>query len=86
MEWLWYYLIFCSSISLTSCLLWYFPVVREARVAGIENNFTQQPILSTCIYFMVTAVLAPFLVPPLFSKNYEERFLVGLRREILKPD
>jgi hypothetical protein len=86
MEIIGYYLLFAFSISLTACYLWFLPLVRLARQQGIANTFTRSPVLSTVVYVLVSALAAPFLVPPMFSEAMAARFCDGLKREVFKQD
>lgn len=86
MEVAFYYALFAFSISITACIFWFTPLIQEAKGQNIQNSFTQYPKLSTCIYILVSAVVAPLIVPTMFSQGMADRFSKGLRSEILKPD
>lgn len=86
MEWMIYFLIFCASLSMASCVLWFSPLVQEAKLKGVVNTFTKHPIYSAIIYCVLSTVVAPFLILPMFSKEHEKKLIVGLRKEIHKPD
>lgn len=86
MELIGYYLLFAFSISLTACYLWYLPLVRMAKEQQVSNTFTNNPLLSTVVYILVSTLAAPFLVPPMFSEAMALRFTEGLKREIFKKD
>lgn len=86
MELIGYYALFAFSISIAATYLWFWPLIQEAKAKGITNSFTNFSILSTIIYILLSAVVAPFLVLPMFSEAMAERFKHGLQNEILKPD
>lgn len=86
MELIGYYALFALSISLAATYLWFWPVLQTAKSQGIKNAFTGYPILSTIIYVMLSTVVAPILVFPMFSNAMAERFKHGLQTEMLKPD
>ena len=86
MELIGYYLLFAFSISISACYFWFWPILCKARELEIVNSFTQYPKLSTLVYIFVSAAVAPFLIPPMFSQAMAERFEAGLRKEILKAD
>ena len=86
MELIGYYLLFAFSISISACYFWFWPLLQEARTARIQNSFTYYPVLSTVIYILVSAVVAPLMIFPMFSSAMALRFEIGLRSEILKPD
>jgi len=86
MELIKYYALFAFSISISSCYLWFWPLIKEAAGNNIVNGFTKYPIVSSVIYILITAVVAPMLVFPMFSDNMAEGFKSGLRKEISKAD
>lgn len=86
MELIAYYLIFAFSISISSCWFWFWPLIQEARANSIVNGFTKHRVLSTGIYIVVSAVVAPMLVFPMFNETMAQSFKSGLRKEISKAD
>jgi hypothetical protein len=86
MELIGYYLLFALSIAIAACYLWFWPMVQQAKTAGIQNSFTQYPKISTLVYILVSAVVAPLLLPPMLSETMAQRFQAGLHREIFKQD
>lgn len=86
MELIGYYALFAFSISISACYFWFWPVLRDAMQADIKNSFTQYPILSTVVYILVSAVVAPLLLFPMLNSAMALRFEIGLRTEMLKPD
>jgi hypothetical protein len=86
MELIGYYLLFAVSISISACYFWFWPALRDAKKLDINNSFTQYPILSTVVYIIISAVVAPLLLFPMFSGAMAIRFDIGLRSEIMKTD
>lgn len=86
MELIGYYLLFACSLSLATCYFWFWPILCEAKASGITNSFTEYPKLSLSIYFVISAVIAPLLVFPMFNSAMALQFEVGLRTEMLKTD
>lgn len=80
-----YYLLFAVSISLASCYFWYWPTVREAQQKGIKNSFTEMRVTSLVIYFLLTCIIAPLILLPMLSNTMAEHYVVGIKREILRP-
>jgi hypothetical protein len=60
--------------------------VQQAQQSEISNSFTRYPKTSTIVYIVVSTLVAPLLLPPMFSEQMAEKFSSGLAREILKPD
>lgn len=81
-----YYLLFAFSTSITACYLWYWPLLKRAKSQNIKNSFTDNPILSSLIYVIISAVIAPVLLFPLLSNDMAEKFESGLSKEILKQE
>ena len=81
-----YYLLFAFSISISACYLWFSPILQLAKQSGVVNSFTQYPKISTVVYVLVSAVVAPVLLFPMFSEAMALRFQMGLRTEIFKAD
>ena len=85
MELIGYYLLFAFGTSITACIFWFWPLIEQARASNISNTFTQYPKTSTVVYVIVSAVVAPMLILPMFSEQMAQKFSRGLAREILKP-
>jgi ABC-type enterochelin transport system permease subunit len=81
-----YYLLFAFSASLTSCYVWFWPIIQKAKNLGIKNTITTNPILSMFVHVIVTTLVAPVVVLPLLIPSMSESFVRGLEREMLKPD
>lgn len=85
MELIGYYALFAFSTSITACIFWFWPLMQQARETGVQNTFTEYPKTSTVIYVLVSSLVAPLLLPPMFSEQMAKKFSSGLAREILKP-
>ena len=81
-----YYLLFALSTSIASWYLWYLPLVRKACETDVKNVFTEYTKLSTVVYILVSALIAPVLILPLVSNEFANNFERGLAKEILKKD
>lgn len=81
-----YYVLFAFSTSITACYLWFWPLLQKAKSQKITNSFTDNPILSTIIYILISTIIAPVLLMPLFSNDMAEKFEHGLSKEILKQE
>lgn len=81
-----YYLLFAFSTSMTSCYVWFWPILQKARAQQVENSLTANPLLGIVVYIMVTAFAAPIIVLPLLIPSMSDSFIRGLEREMLKPD
>ena len=77
-----YYAIFALTTSLTLIYVLFWPAIYRAKLDGVDNDFTNAPIISLVIFFIVNTILAPamiwlILVPSLY-KNAE----LGITRAI----
>jgi hypothetical protein len=77
-----YYAIFALTTSLTLIYVLFWPAIYQAKLDGVDNDFTNAPIISLVIFFIVNTILAPamiwlILVPSLY-KNAE----LGITRAI----
>lgn len=86
MELIGYYVLFAFSISISACYFWFWPVLQDAKQLQIKNSFTEYPVLSTIIYILVSAIVAPLILFPMLNAAMALRFELGLRTEMLKPD
>ena len=86
MELIEYYFIFAIATALSCCYEFFWPAVKEARVLGIENEFTEYPKLSAFIYICISALIAPILVIPLVHTSSGERFRNGLWNTIVNDE
>lgn len=86
MELIAYYLLFAFSTSITACIFWFWPLVKQAQEGEIVNSFTRYPKTSVLVYVVVSAAVAPLLVLPLLSEQMAKQFESGLAKEILKQD
>ena len=78
-----YYIIFALATACACCYEFFWPTIEEARVLGVQNEFTEYPVLSAIIYIGISTIVAPILVIPLLSTKSGERFRNGLRNTIV---
>lgn len=80
------YLVFALTTGICCWLFYYVPIVNEAKRSGISNTFTRSPIISSFTYIIISTLVAPSLIIPLFSQEKGEMFRKALEAEILKQD
>lgn len=80
------YLLFALTTAITTCILFFWPVLQEVRLEGIENEFTKYPWMSTIIYIGVSTIMAPFLTLPILFESKAEQFRAGLRKSMVSQD
>jgi hypothetical protein len=80
------YIIFALTTSITCCILFFLPILGEAKEEGIDNEFTQYPIMSTIVYIIISCIMAPFLIMPILFESKAEQFKQGLRNSMFAKD
>jgi hypothetical protein len=80
------YILFALTTSITCCILFFLPLIGEAKSEGIENEFTKYPIMSAIIYLVIGCIMAPFLILPILFESKAEQFRRGLRTSIFAKD
>lgn len=81
-----YYIIFALTTGISCWFVFYWPVMREAKALGIENVTTQNPLLSSIVYIVISTIIAPVLIIPFLSNKRSEQFKEGLRKGIFEKD
>lgn len=80
------YVIFALSTAITTWWGFFRPLVSEAKAKGISNIMVDSPVLSGCVFMIVTTILAPFVVSALLFPLHGEYFKLGLQRVIEESD
>lgn len=80
------YILFALTTSITCCILFFLPIIAEAKEEGIENEFTNYPIMSAIIYIIIGSIMAPLLVLPILFESKAEQFRRGLKNSIFAKD
>lgn len=78
-----YYCIFALATACACCYEFFWPTISEAKLLGVQNEFTEYPVLSAFIYICISALVAPILVLPMLFNDSGERFRNGLRNTIV---
>lgn len=81
-----YYIIFALTTGIACWFVFYWPVMQEARAEGIDNVTTQNPMLSSVVYIIISTIIAPVLIIPFLSNSRAEQFKEGLRKSIFEKD
>lgn len=81
-----YYLIFALATGIACWYEFYWPVMQEARTAGVINVVTSNPLLSSVVYIVMSTIIAPVLIIPFLSTRKSELFKEGLRKSIFEED
>lgn len=80
------YILFALTTSITCCILFFLPVLAEAKAEGIDNEFTNYPIMSAVIYVIIGFIMAPVLILPILFESKAEQFRRGLKNSIFAKD
>jgi hypothetical protein len=77
-----YYAIFALTTSLTLIYVLFWPAIYQAKLDGVDNDFTNAPIISLVIFFIVNTVLAPVMVWLIFVPSLYKNAELGITRAI----
>ena len=78
------YILFALTTGITSCILFLAPAINIARKLDIENTFTESTWTSYIIYIIITSIVAPFTVLPIFIPSFGKRFQNGIGRAVME--
>lgn len=73
-----YYLIFALTTSIFALIDVFTPLLNKARANGVKNVLTENPKLSIFVYFILTILVAPFVILPLLVPSMNVRFRASL--------
>lgn len=77
-----FYLIFALTTSLIALIDIFIPAVQEAKADGITNVLTENCKTSYLVYFVISAILAPFIFLPVIIPSMHARFKTSLTKTI----
>ena len=80
-EW---YAIFALTTGIMALVTVFIPLLHKAKALGIENPFTDNPLLSQVVYLMIAIISAPVLFLPLVVPSMNARFTATLEKSILE--
>ena len=63
-------------------MLW--PLIREARAAGVVNEITEYPVVSSVVMTCIIALVAPLAMIIVFVPGLFEAAYLGMRREVMR--
>jgi hypothetical protein len=78
-------IVYFSIALATSIVSWWFmfrPLVREAIQAGVINDITRSPKLSSVVFILLNTLMAPIILPIVFIPSMFESARAGMRRAI----
>ena len=78
------YLLFALTTGIASCILFLAPAIAQAKFIGIQNTFTESTWTSYIIYIIITSIVAPFTVLPIFIPSFAQRFQNGIGRAVME--
>ena len=81
-EW---YAIFALTTGIMALVTVFNPLLRKAQSLGIENPFTDNPLLTQVVYLVISVITAPVLFLPLVVPSMNVRFTNALEKQVLEP-
>lgn len=76
------YFAIAIATSIVSWLFMFWPLVREAISAGVINDITKSPYLSSLVFITINIIFAPIVVLVVFIPSMFESARAGMRRAI----
>jgi len=80
------YLIFCITTSICCLYEMIWPAMCGAKQQGIVNPFTQQPLLSSLVFFIINMLFAPLIIFVLFVPRMFEQASSGINKAIREAE
>ena len=77
-----YYLIFALTTSIFAIIDVFTPLLSKAKADGVKNVLTENYKLSVFVYFILTVIMAPFIILPLLVPSMNIRFRDSLSKII----
>lgn len=78
MEVLMWYVLFATTTSLAAMYELFIPVIRELRSIQPKNNAVEYSWITYSVFFLLTLVLAPLVLPSCLIPSFGERFKKSL--------
>lgn len=80
-EW---YAIFALTTGIMALVTVFNPLLRKAQNLGIENPFTDNPLLTQVVYLAIATISAPVLFLPMVIPSMNARFTAALEKSVLE--
>ena len=84
MEYFFVYLAFALATAFSASYELFWPLVKKAQAAGVENEITQSPVLSTTVFFIIQTIFAPLVILIIFIPPFYLAMSNGLEKEIMR--
>lgn len=81
-----YYFLFALSIAIACCIEYFWPAVSEAKALGVQNEFSEHPLLSCFVWITLSTIIAPVLVPIYFSNGMSAGFKKAVRDTVISDE
>lgn len=76
------YIVFAIATGVTSCIFLFWPIVKKAKLEGINNEFTRHPLISVIVYTFIASIFSPILFMVLMIPSASYNYLQGLSKVI----
>lgn len=81
-----YYCLFCLTTSFAALFIFYRPVLKAALECEIENALTRAPLLSQCVFVVVSTLVAPALFLAVVFPEIHKIFYESLETVVFDED
>lgn len=86
LELLFMYLACALATGFVSWRYLFWPIVKEARAIGINNDITRSPYLSSVVFIIINTVFAPIVTLIVFVPSFFESAKLGMIKSITEEE
>jgi len=86
LELLFAYLAAALATGIVSWRYIFWPLVKEARGLGINNDITRAPYLSSLVFIIINTIFAPIVTVIIFVPSFFEAAKLGMLKSISEED
>lgn len=86
LELLFAYLAAALATGIVSWRYIFWPLVKEARSIGIDNDITRSPYLSSVVFIIINTIFAPIVTVIIFIPSFFEAAKLGMLKSISEED
>jgi len=86
LELLFAYLAAALATGIVSWRYIFWPLVREARALGINNDITRSPYLSSFVFVIINTFFAPIVTVIIFVPSFFEAAKLGMIKSLSEED
>lgn len=86
LELLFAYLAAALATGLVSWRYIFWPLVKQAREIGVNNDITRSPYLSSFVFIIINTLFAPIVTVIIFVPSFFEAAKLGMLKSLTEED